>query len=59
MTLKKSKKMGRPPLPEGEARTVFSVRFSEKERKAVEKAAKKAEEPVTQWARKTLLAAAQ
>ena len=50
--------MGRPPLPEGEARSVFSVRFSTSEKDAVKKAAQKAGEPVTQWARNTLLAAA-
>jgi hypothetical protein len=59
MTLKKKKKMGRPPLPRGEARSVFSVRFSDGERAVVESAAKREGEPVTQWARKTLLAAAQ
>ena len=58
MTIKKNKRMGRPPLPEGEARSVFSVRFSTSEKDAVKKAAQKAGEPVTQWARNTLLAAA-
>ena len=50
--------MGRPPLPKGEARGVFCVRLSDSERAAVDAAAKKADEPVTQWARNALLAAA-
>lgn len=50
--------MGRPPLPKGEARSVFCLRFSDSERAAVDAAAKKSGEPVTQWARNTLLAAA-
>lgn len=59
MTLNKKKKMGRPPLPKGEVRAVFSVRFSNAEKATVEKAAKRAGEPVTRWARNALLAAAQ
>jgi len=51
------KKIGRPKLPKNEARKVFSLRFSAIERKRIEDAADKAKQPVTQWARETLLAA--
>jgi hypothetical protein len=51
------KKIGRPKLPKGEARSVFSLRFSQAERKKIETAAKKSGEPLTQWARNALLAA--
>jgi predicted HicB family RNase H-like nuclease len=55
---KKKKKMGRPKLPKDEAKKVFSIRFSKRERDKINHAAKKAGEPVTKWARKALLAAA-
>jgi len=51
------KRMGRPRLPKGQARTVFSLRFSALERKAIESAAKRSGETVTQWVRRTLLGA--
>jgi hypothetical protein len=57
MTEKKKSKMGRPKLPKGEAKKVFSLRFSKPERERIKAAAKRAGEPVTKWARETLLAA--
>jgi predicted HicB family RNase H-like nuclease len=52
------KKIGRPKLPKGEAKKVFSLRFSKPEREQIKHAAKKAGEPVTKWAREALLRAA-
>jgi hypothetical protein len=57
MTQKKKKKMGRPKLPKDEKRKVFSLRVSKPEWERVKTAAKKAGQPVTRWARETLLAA--
>jgi predicted HicB family RNase H-like nuclease len=53
----KTKKIGRPKLPKGEAKSVFSLRLSEPDQKQIESAAKRKGKPVTQWARETLLAA--
>jgi hypothetical protein len=51
--------MGRPPLPEGEARaTVFTLRLSEEERGEIVEAARLAGKPVTSWARETLVTGA-
>jgi len=50
--------MGRPTLPKNEKRKVFSLRFSKPEREQIKKAAKKADQPVTKWAREALLRAA-
>jgi len=51
--------MGRPPLPEGEARgVVFTVRMSEAERDTLVDAARRAGEPVTKWAREILVTVA-
>ena len=51
--------MGRPALPEGEARgVVFTVRVSASERDEIVEAARVAGQPVTRWARETLLSAA-
>jgi predicted HicB family RNase H-like nuclease len=51
--------MGRPPLPNGEAKgVVFQVRLTERERDELSAAAKRAGRPLTQWARETLLTAA-
>lgn len=59
MTAEAKKRMGRPPLPDGDARVpAFTVRLSEKERAEVYAAAEKAGKPVTQWARETLVKAA-
>jgi predicted HicB family RNase H-like nuclease len=54
---KKKNKMGRPKLPKGEAKKIFSLRLSKHERDAIQEAAKKAGEKVTKWARKALLKA--
>lgn len=50
--------MGRPKLPKGEAKAVFSLRLNSVERKAVEDAAAKAGLKATEWARKVMLSAA-
>jgi predicted HicB family RNase H-like nuclease len=52
------KKLGRPKLPKGEAKKLFSFRLSKPERHQIEHAAKKAGVKVTKWARETLLQAA-
>lgn len=54
----KRKKIGRPKLPKGEGKKVFSIRLSKHERDKIKHAAGKAGEPLTKWARKALLAAA-
>jgi len=54
----KKKKLGRPKLPKGEAKKIFSLRLSKPERDKIKQAAKLAGAPVTKWARKALLAAA-
>jgi len=52
-------KRGRPKVPKGQKRsTVFPVRLSGDESKAVHKAAKDASERPATWARKQLLRAA-
>jgi len=49
-------KGGRPPLPEGEAKSVvFTLRITEAERAELEAAAKLDDEPVTRWARNALV----
>lgn len=53
------KKRGRPPLPKWKVRVQFNVRLSPKERRVIEAAAMKVGEPVTRWARNTLLLVAQ
>jgi hypothetical protein len=53
-----TKKIGRPKLPKGEAKTLFSLRLSKPERQKIEHAAKKAGVKVTKWARESLLTAA-
>ncbi len=51
--------MGRPPLADGKAREiVFTLRLSSEERDALLVAAERAGKPVTQWARSSLLRAA-
>ena len=50
---------GRPPLREEERRRVLlSVRFSEEERRALDAAAKRSGESLSDWARRSLLDAA-
>jgi uncharacterized protein (DUF1778 family) len=54
-----AKRMGRPPVPKKLAKgSLLSVRFSESERRALEKAAELAGVRLSEWARRTLLAAA-
>jgi hypothetical protein len=51
----KPKKVGRPKLPKGEARTSFVlVRLSTYERKKVEKAAKISNQTVSEWLRSAI-----
>ena len=50
-------RMGRPPLPDGAAKSVFAIRLSDSERDAVKQAAKQAGKPMSQWAREVLLQA--
>ena len=53
------RRMGRPPLAEGKAKgSLLSVRLSPDERRALEGAAGRAGEKLSEWARKRLLAAA-
>jgi uncharacterized protein (DUF1778 family) len=50
---------GRPAFKEGTARTgVFTLKVTEDERAAIDAAAERGGKPVTQWARRALLAAA-
>lgn len=52
------KKLGRPPKPKGEAKAeVLTLRLTKDERKAVEIAAKRAGLPVSEWARRAIVAA--
>ena len=52
-------RMGRPPLPKGEAKgSLLSVRFSVDERRALDQAAERNGERLSEWARRALLAAA-
>ncbi len=51
--------MGRPPLPDGEAReVVFTLRLSDAEREEIVEAARRSGQPATKWARETLLSRA-
>jgi hypothetical protein len=50
--------MGRPPLAKKERKAAhLSVRFTEDEHRGVERAAKVAGVPVSEWARSVILAA--
>ncbi len=52
-------RLGRPPLPDGEARSVvFTLRLTDSERDAIVSAAARAGTPATRWARETILASA-
>ncbi len=53
----KTKKIGRPKLPKGKAKAVFSLRLSSEDQRQIDSAAKRSGKPVTQWAREKLLAA--
>lgn len=52
-----NKPLGRPPLPKGQTKQVFTFRLSGDEMKRVENAAAKENEKPREWARKTLLKA--
>ncbi|MBI2516927.1 MAG: hypothetical protein HYV95_08425 [Opitutae bacterium] len=56
--MSKKSKMGRPKLPKGEAKGVFSLRLSSEEREAIDAAAKRAEKKPTEWARNAIITAA-
>ena len=52
-------KMGRPPMPKGQAKDVLlGARFAPAEAKQVENAAKRARAVKSEWIRATLLGAA-
>lgn len=57
--MKTKSRIGRPPLPEGEAKArMFCLRLSPDERAAIDVAAGTAGESASEWARRVLLAAA-
>jgi uncharacterized protein (DUF1778 family) len=47
--------IGRPKLPRGKVKEVFTLRLAPEERKAIEKAAKVAGLRATEWARNAML----
>jgi predicted HicB family RNase H-like nuclease len=54
-TQKKSKKLGRPKLPKGDAMgRVIQVRFTAHDTKAIEQAAKANDQSVSEWVRGTI-----
>jgi predicted HicB family RNase H-like nuclease len=56
----KTKKVGRPKLPKGEAKgRIVPVRFTTDDIKAVAQAAKASKKTVSEWIRRTLNAAVQ
>jgi predicted HicB family RNase H-like nuclease len=56
--LKKPRKAGRPPLPEGHAKEgTLRVRVTPDELRAIEATAKRAKQTVSEWIRDTLSAA--
>jgi uncharacterized protein (DUF1778 family) len=56
----KKPKLGRPPVPKGLTKgSLLSVRFSGEERKSLDRAAKLAGLRLSEWARRTLLKAAE
>jgi uncharacterized protein (DUF1778 family) len=56
---KQNKKMGRPKLPKGEAKSeLIRARVTPSEYKSFENAAKSAGKDISEWARKTLIDAA-
>lgn len=55
----KAKRMGRPPLAKKERKAAhLSVRLTEAEHREAERAAKDAGLPLSEWARRAVLAAA-
>lgn len=60
ITPEKPRGRGRPPLPAGEARTVFAAfKVSSKEDEIIRKASKKARMPMAEWMRRMLLESAE
>jgi predicted HicB family RNase H-like nuclease len=58
LSQQKTKKVGRPKLPKGEAKgRIVPVRFSNGDLKAIEAAAKASKQTVSEWIRSTLNAA--
>lgn len=56
MTAQKKRPRGRPKLPRGQDRpVVLTIRLQKAERAALEKAARKADKPLSAWARDGLL----
>jgi len=54
----KKPRIGRPPVPAKLAKgSLLSVRFSEDERKAMDRAAERAGLKLSEWARRALIAA--
>lgn len=56
--MSKKPKIGRPKLPKGEFKEVFSLRLTVAEREAVDAAARKAGKGATEWAREAMLSVA-
>lgn len=60
MPATKSKKIGRPNLPKGQAKgRIVPVRFSSEDIKRIEAAAKASHKTVSEWIRQTLSGAIQ
>ena len=60
MSVKRAPRIGRPPLPKKLAKgSLLSVRFTEEERRGLDRAAGRRGDKLSEWARKVLLAAAQ
>ena len=53
----KAKKVGRPKLPKGEAKgRIVPIRFRHEDLKAIEAAARAADQTVSEWVRSTIYA---
>lgn len=58
MTVAAKKKMGRPPVPKAERKgETLTLRLTAAERRAAEAAAKREGVPVSEWARRVIVAA--
>jgi hypothetical protein len=49
--------LGRPPLPKGHVKNVFTIRLNEHERQMIEQAAKRAGLRMAEWGRSKMLEA--
>lgn len=56
--MKIKKKLGRPPLPIRQVRTVFPIRLSPQEKALIIAASRRTKENPTTWARNALIQAA-